>query len=138
MGELGARGQHPCYVLGFSDKYMMLYSDRVRFADGRGGVSCVPRELSDHDFYKFTEGGCRYCNGQFDQEVPSFLGRWVKPVKTVGTANSRNLGGRIVQTKLSGWRVQKWVHGRHRGKVYSNVREASPDTIYRCCLEEVS
>lgn len=125
-------------MLNFSDKYMMLFSDRAESLRGSSGGSCIPRELSDHDFYKFAEGGCRYCNGQFDGEVPRFLGRWVKPVGLVGRASSRKLGDKSVQGKLSGWKVQKWVHGRHRGRVYASVREASPDTIYRRCLEEVS
>jgi hypothetical protein len=122
-----AAGQHPCDVLSFNDKYMMLFYDRRFVTLKSGKKSCVPHELWDRDFYKFSSSRCIYCNGEFDRVVPERLGVSVVPVRTA-PARWKPLGRKKQQT-LPRWRVQKRVGGK--------VREATPDSIVKSGLSRV-
>ena len=107
LQELGPAGQHPCDVLSFNDKYMMLYRDR-RFVTLRGGTkSCIPHELWDRDFYKYSSSRCLYCNGHYDGYVQRQLGRAV--VRGVTAVARWTASKRAVQQKLPFWKVQKKV-----------------------------
>lgn len=123
-----AAGQHPCDVLSFNDKYMMLFYDR-RYATLKSGKkSCIPYELWDRDFYKFSSTRCIYCNGEFDRVVPERLGVSVVPERVIAPARWKSLPRKKQQT-LPKWRVQKRVGGR--------VRESSPGTIVKSGLSGV-
>lgn len=129
MAELGDSGQHPCDVLSFNDKYMMLYRDR-RFVHLRSGEeSCIPRELWDRDFGKFAGSLCIYCNGEFDDHISRTLSVYVRPEAERGTARWLPVVKQRQRT-FGSWRVQKRVSRR--------VREASPDTLYKMCMAEVA
>jgi hypothetical protein len=127
VSELGEE-RHPCEVLSFNDKYMMLFYDRRYVTLKSRHKSCIPRELWDRDFLKFSSSGCIYCNGEFDDLVPRTLSLSVAPSSQRSPARWVAEGRKKQQT-LRGWRVQK--------PVYRKVREISPDNIHECCLREV-
>lgn len=129
MAELGEVDQHPCDVLAFNDKYMMLFYDRRYVTLRSRERSCIPRELWDRDFRKFASSFCIYCNGEFDDVVPRTLSLWVKPALRKAPARWMVDPKRKQQT-LRCWRVQK--------RVYGAVREISPDRIFGRCVDEVS
>lgn len=129
MAELGEAGRHPCDVLAFNDKYMMLYYDR-RYVSLRSRTkSCIPRELWDRDFTKFASSRCIYCNGEFDDYIPRTLSLWVRPAVERASARWMPEVKKKKQQTLRAWRVQK--------RVFRKVREASPDTVYKSCMAEV-
>lgn len=130
MAELGDAGQHPCDVLSFNDKFMMLYHDRRYVRLNSRIQSCIPCELWDRDFHKFASAGCIYCNGQYDDHVPRTLSMFVKPLRRRSTARwlAQPLPRRK-QQRLNGWKVQKTT--------IRKVREASPNTISKFGFAEV-
>lgn len=120
-------------MLSFNDKYMMLFHDRryVRLKSRRR--SCIPRELWDREFDKFAAGSCIYCNGEYDDFIPSTLGLFVKPssrfVSGRWLASAVKSDKRKGQGTLNGWKVQK--------RTSRKVREVSPNSIYKRAVAEV-
>lgn len=109
---------------------MMLFHDRRHVRLKSRSKSCIPQELWDRDFHKFSCARCIYCNGQYDDYISRTLSLFVKPEPQRGSARwLAKPPQRKKQKTLQGWRVQKRVARR--------VREASPNSIYRYAMEEL-
>lgn len=104
----------------------MLYGEAERVRK-KLPKKVIPLELADRQFYKFCESRCIYCNGTYDQDVPRRLSVFVKPYPFPSRARWT---GPLFRSRVRKVAVEA---GRS-----SRIREASPDSVFKKCLEEVT